>query len=253
MRTQRLLLMLGNDTLRGRVVENLKAGGWTILETTSTAVGMDIAKRIAPELILLDVTTSGLDAEQLALLFKSDAITCNIPLISISDAERPQSIREFWAIDSISPLTSRPFLLAKLKNALRQRVKRPYILIVDDEPDLIEVLGSALTQAGYVVSGAANGVEALEITRSVHPDAIVLDLDMPLLSGWDFLHQLRAGTHLGNTKVIILTGVDQSIEDRQHGLQLGACDYLLKPCDPNDVIRAIESALEPAPDADDDE
>ncbi len=245
MSAHRILLMVGDEALRLRLAETLESSGWLVTQTTNAAVGIDTAKCRSPELILLDVATPSLEAEKLALLFKSDAITCKIPIIAVSDVERSPGLRESWAIDSISRTTSYPTLLARLKNALRQRVRKPYVLIVDDEPDLVDLMQTALTQKGYIASGASNGMEALEIMRSVQPDAILLDLDMPLLNGWDFLHQIRAGPGLGTTKVIILTGADQSLEDRQHGLQLGACNYLLKPCEPDEVIRAVEAALAP--------
>ncbi len=244
-KSPKLLLMHGDPHAGPRLVEVLESCGWTVFQTLSPTVAMDIAKRHAPDLILIDVSTPGMDGERLAHSFRADALTCTIPALSVSNGERASDVRESWAVDTISMNTRQAILVAKLKNALRQRVKRPYILIVDDEPDLVEVLSEALSQAGYVVSGASNGMEALEVIRSVHPDVIVLDLDMPLLNGWDFLHQVRAGRGLASSKVIILTGVDQSLEDRQQGLKLGACDYLLKPCDPEEVVRSIEAALEP--------
>jgi DNA-binding response OmpR family regulator len=248
MSTQCILLIQGNEDSRARLTQTLQGCGWTILQTTSAAVGMDTAKRRAPDLILLDVTSQKIDADRMARLFKSDPITCAIPIISLCETERAQGLREPWAVDTATTTTALPILLAKLKNAMRQRVRKPYILIVDDEPDLVDYLGTTLGHQGYVVSGASNGMEALEVIRSVHPDVIVLDLDMPLLNGWDFLHQVRAGPGLAHTKVIILTGVDQSLEDRQHGLKLGACNYLLKPCDPEELARAIEAALKPSDD-----
>ncbi len=244
-KSPKLLLMHADPDAGPRLASILESCGWTVFQTISPSVAMDIAKRRAPDLILIDVSTPGMDGERLAHLFRAEALTCTIPALSVSDAERVNGVREAWAVDTISMNTRQPILVAKLKNALRQRVKRPYILIVDDEADLVDVLSESLTGAGYVVSGASNGMEALEVIRSVHPDVIVLDLDMPLLNGWDFLHQARAGRGLASSKVIILTGVDQSLEDRQQGLKLGACDYLLKPCDPKEVDRAIEAALMP--------
>lgn len=116
---------------------------------------------------------------------------------------------------------------------LRLRDSRPYrvetagmrILIIEDEPDLRRVVGRVLAEEGYTVDSAANGEDGLAMAKIYDYDAIVLDLMLPRVSGWDLLRELRRRKA---TPVLIVTARD-AVQDRVQGLDLGADDYLIKP------------------------
>ena len=99
------------------------------------------------------------------------------------------------------------------------------VLVVEDEPDLLRTIAQVLREDGYAVDEAADGQEGLYKATSWDYDAIVLDLLMPKLTGWQVLEKLRA-TH--KTPVLILTARD-GVNDRVRGLDGGADDYLAKP------------------------
>lgn len=99
------------------------------------------------------------------------------------------------------------------------------ILVVEDEPDLLRTIAQVLREDGYAVDQAADGEEGLYKARSWSYDAVVLDLMLPKISGWDLLQQLRR-THA--VPVLILTARDD-VTDRVRGLDFGADDYLTKP------------------------
>ena len=99
------------------------------------------------------------------------------------------------------------------------------VLVVEDEPDLLRTIAQVLREDGYAVDEAADGQEGLYKATSWDYDAIVLDLLMPKLTGWQVLEKLRT-TH--KTPVLILTARD-GISDRVRGLDGGADDYLAKP------------------------
>ncbi len=99
------------------------------------------------------------------------------------------------------------------------------VLVVEDEPDLLRTIAQVLREDGYAVDEAADGQEGLYKATSWDYDAIVLDLLMPKLTGWQVLEKLRT-TH--KTPVLILTARD-GINDRVRGLDGGADDYLAKP------------------------
>jgi DNA-binding response OmpR family regulator len=100
------------------------------------------------------------------------------------------------------------------------------VLVVEDEPDLARALARALGELHFAVDTAMDGPEGLRQARDVDYDAVVLDLMLPKLSGWDVLSALRAAGR--TTPVLVLTARD-SVEDRVRGLNLGADDYLTKP------------------------
>lgn len=116
----------------------------------------------------------------------------------------------------------------------------PKLLLVDDEPAITENLAPFLRRAGFEVTVAADGEEALRQIARVRPDLIVLDVLMPRLDGRETLRRLR-GT--GNwTPVILLTQVGESTE-RAMALEEGADDYLNKPFDPYELVARIRAVL----------
>jgi len=100
------------------------------------------------------------------------------------------------------------------------------ILVVEDEPDLRRLLEQALREAGYAVDTAEDGQTGLYKATTWEYDALVLDLMLPGLSGWEILSRLRAAKRL--VPVLILTARD-GLADRVRGLDTGADDYLIKP------------------------
>ncbi len=105
------------------------------------------------------------------------------------------------------------------------------ILVVDDEPDITALVAYHLARAGYRVSTAASGTEALHSARETPPDVIVLDLMLPGHSGYDVLTDLRRDAATRDIGVILLTARREEV-DRIRGLELGADDYLTKPFSP---------------------
>ncbi len=116
------------------------------------------------------------------------------------------------------------------------------ILVVDDEPDITALVAYHLAKAGYRVSTAGNGVEALESARSERPDVIVLDLMLPGMSGYDVLTGLRERQETRDIGVIMLTARREEA-DRIRGLELGADDYLTKPFSPQELALRVGALI----------
>jgi DNA-binding response OmpR family regulator len=122
----------------------------------------------------------------------------------------------------------------------------PKILVVDDEPDAIELIKFNLKGAGYEVVTAADGDEALKKARSLLPDLIVLDLMLPEVDGLEVCKTLRADSRLSATPIIMLTAKAAEI-DRVLGLELGADDYVTKPFSPRELVLRIKRLLRTGP------
>jgi two-component system, OmpR family, phosphate regulon response regulator PhoB len=116
------------------------------------------------------------------------------------------------------------------------------ILVVDDEPDIVALVAYHLAKAGYRVSTASGGADAVEVARRERPALVVLDLMLPDRSGFDVLEQLRAedGTH--DVAVLLLTARREE-PDRIRGLSLGADDYLTKPFSPQELVLRVGAIL----------
>ncbi len=113
------------------------------------------------------------------------------------------------------------------------------ILVVDDEPHLVDLLTSILEQNDYNVIEAGNGREAISKARELIPDLILLDVMLPGMDGFETLKDLRLVT---NAPVIMLT-VQASEADRVRGLELGADDYIAKPFSHRELISRVKAAL----------
>ena len=113
------------------------------------------------------------------------------------------------------------------------------ILVVEDEPALLQGIAQALREESYAVDEAANGNDGLYKAKSWDYDAIVLDIMMPGKDGWQVLSELRK---IKKTPVLILTARD-SIPDRVKGLDVGADDYLVKPFDLSELLARLRALI----------
>jgi two-component system phosphate regulon response regulator PhoB len=116
------------------------------------------------------------------------------------------------------------------------------ILVVDDEPDITALVAYHLAKAGYRVSTASSGAEALKAASEEKPDVVVLDLMLPGLSGYDVLAELRSREETRDVGVILLTARREEV-DRIRGLSLGADDYLTKPFSPQELTLRVAAVL----------
>jgi two-component system OmpR family response regulator len=117
---------------------------------------------------------------------------------------------------------------------------RRRLLVVDDEPDIVELLSASLRYAGFEVAGATSGRQALAEARRFRPELILLDVMMPDLDGFEVVRRLRGDG--GRTPVLFLTARDAT-EDKIHGLTLGGDDYVTKPFSLAEVIARIQAVL----------
>jgi len=116
-----------------------------------------------------------------------------------------------------------------------------YVLVVDDEADLLEIVTDRLEGEGYHVLTARDGIEALERVRATRPACIILDLKMPRLGGLDALLELRR--EAPEAHVIVLTGSpNRPLADACRAR--GADDFLLKPFDPRELLRLLARAFD---------
>ena len=114
------------------------------------------------------------------------------------------------------------------------------VLVVDDEPNIVELLTVSLKFQGFVVHSASNGNEALRMARELDPDAYILDVMMPGMDGFELLSKLRSEGLDG--PVLYLTAKD-SVDQRIHGLTIGADDYVTKPFSLEEVITRLRVIL----------
>ncbi len=113
------------------------------------------------------------------------------------------------------------------------------VLVVDDEPPIIELISGYLAREGYAVASVGDGLVALETIRSTAPDIVILDVMLPGLDGVEVCRRLRA---FSDAYVLMLTARGEEI-DRIMGLTVGADDYLVKPFSPRELVARVKALL----------
>ncbi len=116
------------------------------------------------------------------------------------------------------------------------------ILIVDDEPDIVEAVKMRLENYGYDIIKAINGLEAIEKSKTEKPDLIILDVMMPGLDGFEVCRRIRHDPETSSIPIIFLT-VAGGAEHRQRGLQAGAQVYIAKPFESEILVDEVKKLL----------
>jgi two-component system sensor histidine kinase/response regulator len=144
---------------------------------------------------------------------------------------------------------SRLFFYTLLLNSLSYKItgmtqltSRPSVLIVDDLPNNVRLLSIMLTEKGYQVRKAINGQMALNTVRSLIPDLILLDINMPDLNGYQVCEQLKADEKTREIPVIFISALDD-VFDKVKAFQVGGVDYISKPFQGEEVMARIENQL----------
>ena len=116
------------------------------------------------------------------------------------------------------------------------------VLVVDDEPNIVLSLEFLMEQAGFTVTTAEDGEQALACVERATPDLILLDIGLPGISGFDVLEQLRAQPITERLPIIILTAHGREVE-REKGMALGADDYITKPFSTQGLVEKVRQLL----------
>ena len=125
---------------------------------------------------------------------------------------------------------------------------QPYILVVDDDPDILDGLITVLESQPYRLRTAGDGVQCLELIDEEIPDLLILDLLMPRMDGFAVIQELRSSPKYANLSIIILTTVIEDASRRRYeletGLEMDVQDYVEKPVSPAELLRRVKAVLE---------
>ena len=116
------------------------------------------------------------------------------------------------------------------------------ILVIDDNPDLLDIVDAILSEAGFVVAKALSGEDGLSVARALMPNLILLDLNMPKMDGWEVLKLLKAESATRDIPVAIFS-VRTDLKDKIFGLQRGAVDYIPKPFQYDRLAERVQRIL----------
>jgi CheY-like chemotaxis protein len=117
------------------------------------------------------------------------------------------------------------------------------VLVVDDDPDILEALSEILEAEGFEIRRARNGKEALERLEPEPPNLILLDLMMPVMDGWEFAQRMRQRPAVADVPIIVLSA-DRNVGSK--AADIGAVGHLAKPFELNDLLDMVRRSLNPS-------
>jgi len=121
--------------------------------------------------------------------------------------------------------------------------RKKVVLVIDDNPDLLDIVDAILSNSGYIVAKAQSGENGVQVAKALHPDLILLDINMPRMDGWEVLSLLK-GQDETRTVPVAIFSVRTDLRDKMMGFQKGAIDYISKPFQYNRLTEKIEKILE---------
>ncbi|MGI4796357.1 MAG: ATP-binding response regulator [Janthinobacterium lividum] len=216
-----LVLVIDDEAAQRELMTRfLERRGYAVRTACDGRTGLELACAIKPCVILLDVMMPEMDGWSVLGALKQCAETSGIPVVMVSFVADPGMSEALGAVEAMS----KPVDWAKLEAVLeRLRGAGGQALVVDDDTDMRQRLRTVLERSGWTVQEAGNGAEALALATPAL-DLILLDLTMPVMDGFDFLHRLREMPGCSDTAVVVLSARDISGIERE---QLSGADRIL--------------------------
>ncbi|MDD5020112.1 MAG: response regulator [Candidatus Omnitrophica bacterium] len=246
MNTKKKILVIDDEAdIREIVRIYLEEEGCEVLEASNGQEGILKAQSEKPDLIVLDIMLPGINGFEVAKHLKDDPNTQDIPVIILSVLAQDSQYRQ-----GILDYISKPFRQEELVATVRRifskvngKGQKKTILVVDDDPDIVDIIAICLKDNNLSPEKAYNGQEALEKVKSGNINLILLDINMPGMNGFEVIKHLKGDPKTCDIPVVVLTGTYISDDDKRHGLTLGVAKYLTKPFSADDLVKEIKGSL----------
>ena len=209
------ILVIDDDPEACEIIERyLMKDGYTVVTAASGEQGLRLAHEIQPAVITLDVMMPGMDGWSVLRMLKADPKLHHIPVIMLSMIDDQTRGYSLGAVDYLTKPVDRGLLHEALSRYYSADDICP-VLLVEDDIEAREIVARTLEKAGWTVSEAGNGQEALDIMSDLQPRLILLDLMMPVMDGFEFLALMRARPEWRHIPVIVITAKDLTGDDRE--------------------------------------
>ena len=213
-KTPLVLTASPHAAFRDGINRSLEQAGFQVAQAASGADLLQKAAKLHPNLLLLDIEISGKSGWETLHDLKISSETSRIPVIIVSPTDERKMGLSLGAVDCLVRPLSPEAVLAAVRRALQSQ-DALHVLIVEDDPDMRQLITDTLTTEGHTPILAGNAKEASHALASSRVDAIVLDLMLPGRSGFDILREIRASEKFSRIPVLVLTVKDLSDRERQ--------------------------------------
>jgi signal transduction histidine kinase/CheY-like chemotaxis protein len=212
---RRSVLVIDDDASARELMKRfLEKDGFAVVTAATGEEGLQLAKAHHPDLITLDVMMPGVDGWATLAALKTDATTYSIPVVMVTMVDDRGRGFALGATDYLTKPVDWQKLGATLKTYIPQAATGP-VLVVDDDPEHVDLVSRLLLKEGWEVVTAANGAEAVARVQERRPALILLDLMMPVMDGFGFLEELHKLNPQPPIPVIVVTAKDLSPDDIQ--------------------------------------
>jgi signal transduction histidine kinase/CheY-like chemotaxis protein len=193
----------------------LEATGARVVSARDGEEGLDTVRRLSPAGVILDILLPGIDGWEVLAQLKADPWTAAIPVIVVSMLDERGRGFTLGAAEYLVKPVSKDQLLAALYRAAAMPERKHTVVAIDDDPLAIELVRASLEPEGWTVLGAASGQEGLALIRERQPSAVLLDLLMPGMDGFEVVEALRADPDTKFVPVVILTSKSMTQQDKE--------------------------------------
>jgi CheY-like chemotaxis protein len=247
-RAKRLIIVADDSPMIHRhTVPILEDDGYEVLSAYDGEEAVALALAKLPDLVITDIEMPKLDGYGVCKRLKADPSTAHLPVLMCSSLGQATDLERGFDAGADDYLV-KPVIPEELSTRVRALVQgslpasRERILVVDDSPAQRHYVADCLARQGFVVATAENGKIALEKAQQHHPALVVSDYEMPVMTGFELVHALRADPELRQIPVIMLTARD-SKRDMAQMRAAGASAYLVKPFSQDKCLALVERTL----------
>lgn len=209
-----ILVVDDQPAARELIASYLQPEGYSVALAASAAEALQMARQLRPAAITLDILMPSVNGFETMLELKSKPETADIPIIVVSISDQWKMGFALGAADYlVKPVAKSVLLDTILKHTLPQPTGNSQVLIVEDDPAARDLLSATLQEAGHKIHAAPNGKEALAVLSSVPVSAILLDLLMPEMDGFELIHHIKQQPRLNQVPLFVLTAKSLSAEE----------------------------------------
>lgn len=205
-----------------------------------------------PDLLILDLLMPRKDGFAVIREIRSNPQYATLSIIVlttvIEDASRRRYALETGLEMDVQDYVEKPVAPAELLKCVASILEQPYILVADDDPDILEGIVAVLKSKPYRLQTARDGQQCLALVKKKIPDLLILDLLMPKMDGFAVMRELHREPGFADLPIMILTAVVEDASRRRYELETGVSmkvqDYIEKPIAPAELLRRVEQVLE---------
>lgn len=238
-----LILVIEDEPRSAELISiYLSQGGYRVAHAADGEEGVRLAGELQPSAITLDIMLPKIDGWQVLNALKGNPVTRDIPVIISSMVDDKVMAYDLGAVDYVMKPLNRKELIDKLealKSSGKMQKSTSHVLVIDDHLKTLDLINAFLEHYGYVVHGTTSGAEGLKLMKANHYDALILDLMMPEMNGFDVIDEMKRHPW-GKIPVIVYTAKDVSSEEQERlGERIAA--LVSKGESSSDLLEALQS------------